>query len=80
MKPDLFLLYELTNHLDIESIELFKNYIKSFIEATVIILYDRYFINKFANKTIEFENGQMYSYLGGYDDYKNEKLKKRKRI
>ena len=80
MKPDLFLLYELTNHLDIESIELFKNYIKSFIEATVIILYDRYFINKFANKTIEFENGQIYSYLGGYDDYKNEKLKKRKRI
>ena len=57
IKPDLFLLDEPTNHLDIERIEWLENYIKSFKGATVIISHDRYFINKFANKTIEFENG-----------------------
>lgn len=71
---------EPTNHIDIPTKEEFEDAIEAFDGTLIFISHDRYFINKFANKTIEFENGQMYSYLGGYDDYKNEKLKKRKRI
>lgn len=71
---------EPTNHIDIPTKEELENAIEAFDGTLIFISHDRYFINKFANKTIEFENGQIYSYLGGYDDYKNEKLKKRKRI
>ncbi len=67
---------EPTNHIDIPTKEVLEDAIESFDGTLIFISHDRYFINKFADKTIEFENGHVHSYLGGYDDYKLEKLKK----
>ena len=39
------------------------------------ILYILYFINKFADKTVEFKDGKVTTYLGNYEDYKRSKEK-----
>ena len=67
---------EPTNHIDIPTKEVLESAINDFEGTLIFISHDRYFINKFADRTIEFENGKVRSYLGGYDDYKKEKAKK----
>lgn len=67
---------EPTNHIDIPTKEVLENAISDFDGTLIFVSHDRYFINKFADRTIEFENSHVYSYLGGYDDYKEEKLKR----
>ena len=52
-KPDLILLDEPTNYLDIKSVEWLENYIKSVSSAVLFVSHDRYFINKIANKVAE---------------------------
>ena len=69
---------EPTNHIDIPSKEALENAIEKFGGTLIFVSHDRYFINKFANKTIEFKNGKIEIYLGGYDYYKNEKQKRLK--
>ena len=39
--------------------------------------HDRYFINKFADKTVEFKDGKVTTYLGNYEDYKRSKEKEK---
>jgi len=61
---------EPTNHIDIPTKEVLENAIEDFDGTLVFVSHDRYFINKFADKTIEFKDGHIKTYLGGYDDYK----------
>ena len=56
-----------------EGAEVLEEALEEFSGTLIFISHDRFFINKFANRTIEFENGHIHSYLGGYDDYKEEK-------
>ena len=67
---------EPTNHIDIPTKEVLEEAIDNF-DGTLLIFvsHDRYFINKFADKTIEFKDGKVKTYLGNYDDYKREKIK-----
>ncbi len=75
LKPDLFLLDQPTNHIDIPTKEVLEDAIDNFDGTFVFISHDRYFINKFADKTIEFEDGNITTYYAGYDDYKRNKTK-----
>ncbi len=61
---------EPTNHIDIPTKEVLEDAIEDFDGTLIFISHDRYFINKFADKTIEFKNAKTTTYLGGYDDYK----------
>ncbi len=47
--------------------------VEDFDETLVFISQDRYSINKFADKTIEFQDEKVNTYLGNYDDYKEKK-------
>lgn len=69
---------EPTNHIDIPTKETLENALGEFGGTLIFVSHDRYFINKFADKTIEFSNGHTKTYLGGYDDYKAEKSKQKK--
>lgn len=64
---------EPTNHIDIPTKEVLEEAIENFDGTLIFVSHDRYFINKFADKTIEFEDGKVNSYLGGYDYYKEHK-------
>lgn len=63
---------EPTNHIDIPTKEILEQAIENFNGTLIFISHDRYFINKFADKTIEFKDGKITTYLGGYDDYKQK--------
>ena len=66
---------EPTNHIDIPTKEVLEEAISNFEGTLIFISHDRYFINKFADRTVEFIDGNVRIFLGGYDDYKNEKRK-----
>ena len=75
--PDLLLLDEPTNHLDLPSVAWLENYIKNYDGAVLAISHDRYFLNQFAQKTIEIVNGQSHVFLGDYDAYTQKKRARR---
>ena len=64
---------EPTNHIDIPTKEVLEEAIENFDGTLIFVSHDRYFINKFADRTLEFEDGKVASYLGGYDYYKEHK-------
>ncbi len=65
---------EPTNHIDIPTKEVLEQALENFNGTLIFISHDRYFINKFADKTIEFKDGKITTYLGGYDDYKQNSI------
>lgn len=66
---------EPTNHIDIPTKEVLEDAIEDFDGTLIFVSHDRFFINKFADKTIEFKDGHVTTYLGNYDDYKEKKSK-----
>ena len=67
---------EPTNHIDIPTKEVLEDALEDFDGTLIFIRHDRYFINKFADKIIELKNGNIKSYLGNYDDYKEKIMSK----
>ena len=65
---------EPTNHIDIQTKEVLEEAIEDFDGTLIFVSHDRYFINKFAERIIEFKDGYIKQYIGNYDDYK-EKIK-----
>jgi len=61
------LLYEPTNHLDLQSKENLELAIKNYKGSLLIISHDRYFISKVANKIIEIKDSKLFSYDGNYE-------------
>lgn len=64
---------EPTNHIDIPTKEILEESLEDFTGTLIFISHDRYFINKFADKIIEFKDGKTTTYLGNYNDYKKKK-------
>ena len=76
-EPDILMLDEPTNHVDISSLEWLENYLKTYKKTVIIISHDRYFLDSVANKIIELENTKAYSYKGNYTDFVNKKAEDR---
>jgi len=74
LEPDLLILDEPTNHMDIEIIEWLEDYLKSYRGAVLIITHDKYFINKVVRKIYEIDSQSIEVYHGNYDEYETEKL------
>ena len=68
-KPDLILLDEPTNHMDIESIEWLEDFLINAAKAVVVISHDRAFIDNITNRTIEVTMGRIYDYKAKYSHY-----------
>lgn len=62
---------EPTNHIDIPTKEVLEEALEEFSGTLIFISHDRFFINKFANKIIVFEDGKANEYWGNYDEYKS---------
>ncbi len=72
---NLLLLDEPTNHLDFKSREWIENAIEAFDGTLIFVTHDRYFLNKFSKRILEFNNGRVYDYKGGYAYYRDLKSK-----
>ena len=66
---------EPTNHIDIPTKEVLEKALDNFDGTLLFVSHDRYFINKYAEKVVEFKNGKIQIYYGNYDYYKQELLK-----
>ena len=64
---------EPTNHLDLASREWLEESIDDFSETMIFVSHDRYFINRFATRIWQVEDGKILDYTGNYDEF----LKKR---
>ena len=68
-QPDIILLDEPTNHIDLETIEWLEGYLKTLTCPMAIVSHDRMFLDRLCNKIIEIERGEAQEYLGNYSAY-----------
>ena len=68
-KPDLILLDEPTNHMDIESIQWLEDFLINSAKAVVVISHDKTFVDNITNRTIEVTMGRIYDYKAKYSHY-----------
>jgi len=73
MRPDVMLLDEPSNHLDIESLIWLENFLKGFDGALLMTSHDRAFMNRIVGKIIEIDGGSLTSYSGDYDFYRQQR-------
>lgn len=73
MKPDVLLLDEPSNHLDLESLIWLESFLTSYSGALLMTSHDRAFMNRIVNKIIEIDAGVLTSYSGDYDFYQGQR-------
>lgn len=73
MRPDVMLLDEPSNHLDIESLIWLENFLKTYDGALLMTSHDREFMNRIVNKIIEIDGGALTTYSGDYGFYEQQR-------
>jgi ATP-binding cassette subfamily F protein 3 len=76
--PDLMLLDEPSNHLDIATTEWLESYLTRQPVAMVVVSHDRYFLDKVITKVWELHDGRMTTYPGNYSQYVRLRAEKAK--
>ena len=73
-KPNVILLDEPTNDLDIATLSVLEDYLESFPGAVITVSHDRYFLDRVAEKIFSFEgDGRVQILFGNYSDYEEKK-------
>ena len=72
-KPNVLILDEPTNHMDIVGKETLENMLKEFSGTVIFVSHDRYFVNKVADKILDFEEGKTTFYPYNYSEYELKK-------
>lgn len=68
--PNVLILDEPTNDLDIETLEILEDYLDGFAGIVITVSHDRYFLDRIADRIFAFgENGVIRRYEGGFSDY-----------
>ena len=73
MRPDVMLLDEPSNHLDLESLIWLEQFLKGYDGALLMTSHDREFINRVIGKVIEIDGGQLTTYSGDYEFYEQQR-------
>ncbi len=80
--PNVLILDEPTNDLDIQTLTILEDYLDSFPGIVVTVSHDRYFLDKIATRIFSFEEGAICQYEGNFSDYKErvgEKMEEQER-
>jgi ATPase subunit of ABC transporter with duplicated ATPase domains len=73
MRPDVMLLDEPSNHLDLESLIWLEQFLRGYEGALLMTSHDREFMNRIANKIVEIDGGSLTSYSGNYEFYEQQR-------
>src|SRR3954462_9595841 len=73
MRPDVMLLDEPSNHLDLESLIWLESFLKGYDGALLMTSHDRAFMNRIVTKIIEIDGGALSTYSGDYDFYEQQR-------
>ena len=74
--PDLLLLDEPDNHLDMQAKEWLEYYIQTYPGTVLIISHDRHLLDKAVKKIFELEDGKISAYAGNYTYYAQERQRR----
>ncbi|MBP5296073.1 MAG: ABC-F family ATP-binding cassette domain-containing protein, partial [Bacteriovoracaceae bacterium] len=80
LNPDVLLMDEPTNYLDVESIIWLEQWLQNFKGAVLMTCHDRDFMNNIVSRIIALENQQLVSYGGNYDFYEHEREVRRQQL
>lgn len=72
-KPDLLILDEPANHLDLDMIEWLESYLNKENLSLLMVTHDRYFLDRVCNEILEIDHRTGYSYQGNYAYYLEKK-------
>lgn len=81
-EPDIMLLDEPSNHLDIDATEWLEGFLAASQSAVIVVSHDRYFLDKVSTRTIELFQGSIEIYPGNFSAYqrlKSERLEVQRR-
>jgi ATP-binding cassette subfamily F protein 3 len=73
VSPDLLLLDEPDNHLDLSGKDFLEKFIRGYPGAVVIVSHDRYLLDIVVDEIVELEDGRLTQYPGNYSEYAFEK-------
>lgn len=66
---EVLILDEPTNHLDMAMVEWLEDYLIKYQGSIIMVTHDRYFLERVANKIVEIDDGNLFSYQANYSTY-----------
>ena len=75
-EPDILLLDEPSNHLDLEATLWLENFLKSYPATLVVISHERDLLNKVVDHILHLQGGQLTLYTGGYDAFEKQRAER----
>lgn len=73
MRPDVMLLDEPSNHLDLESLIWLEKFLHDYEGTLLMTSHDREFINRVISKVVEIDSGSLTTYTGNYEFYEQQR-------
>lgn len=68
-EADVYVLDEPTNHLDQDMILWLEKFLAKVSKTVILVTHDRYFLTRITNHIMELDDSHLYTYVGGYADY-----------
>ena len=78
MRPDVMLLDEPSNHLDLESLIWLEQFLKGHEGVLLMTSHDREFMNRIVDKVVEIDGGALTAYSGNYEFYEQQRAQNEK--
>ena len=75
-RPDLLLLDEPSNHLDLEATLWLENFLKAYPAMMVVISHERDLLNNVVDNILHLEGGKTTLYAGGYDSFERQRAER----
>ena len=79
-EPDLLLLDEPSNHLDLEATLWLENFLKSYPGTLLVISHERDLLNNVVDSILHLERGKITLYSGGYDSFERQRAERAAQI
>lgn len=75
-QPDLLLLDEPSNHLDLEAVMWLEDFLKSYPATIVVVSHERDFLNNVVDHILHLQGGKITLYPGGYDSFERQRAER----
>lgn len=78
-EPDLLVLDEPTNYLDLDALEWLESYLAAWPHSLLIVTHDRFFLDRVVNRVWELNHGRLEAFRGNYSHYARQRLERDER-
>jgi len=79
-RPDMLLLDEPSNHLDLEAVMWLESFLKDYPATILVVSHERDFLNSVADHILHLERGKLTLYPGGYDAFERQRAERQAQI